>query len=308
VLVTVPFGFRPGWPAPAPIATAEALQALVDAYVEALTARDLGRLPGSDRARLTENGQVVPFGKGLWGAAHGPVSYRNVALDPQAGQAGGFLVLGEHDERVIVGFRLKARSGELVELETVVVRSIFGALFSTGMTEVPAAFLTEVPPWARLSRDEAVQVVDLYFDGIQQANGQLIPFHEKIYRIENGLRTTGTDELGDTTMYTEELQRQDPAEQIDSKFFAYIQRVRDRRYDIYDPRRGVVFGVVTFDHPADLEFVDRPDGVRVPMPEESLRPSSALCSYMFKIEDRKLRQIETAYIITPYGARSGWDR
>jgi hypothetical protein len=152
-----------------------------------------------------------------------------------------------------------------------------------------------------------VQTVNLYFDGIQQAHGDIIPFHEKIYRVENGLRTTSTDELGEETIYTDELQRLSPADQINTKFFAYIQRVRNRRFPIYDARRGVVFGLMMFDHPADLEYVDREDGARVPMPPESLRPTSALISYMFKIEDRKLRQIETAYIIVPYGARSGWD-
>ncbi len=306
VLVTVPFGLKPGWPALAPAADAEVLTRLVDSYLDALTARDPRRLPGADKARHTENGQPIQFGKGLWGAAAGPVTYRNVVVDPEAGQAGGFFVVTEHDAKVIVGFRLKADGGRVAELETIVVRPVFGTLFSAEMTEVQAPFLADVPVWARLSRDEAVQIANYYCDGIQQANGDVIPFHEKVYRTENGLRTTGTDALGDETLYTDEMQRLGPAEQINTKFFAYIQRIRDRRFQIYDRRRGVVFGVVMFDHPADLEYVDRADGVRAPMPAESLRPSSALISYMFKIEDRRLRQVETAYIIVPYGARSGW--
>ncbi|MEI9964019.1 MAG: hypothetical protein WDM92_04250 [Caulobacteraceae bacterium] len=307
VLVTVPFGFRPGWPAPAPAASEGELSGLVDAYLDALGAREPQRLPGADHVRFTENGQLIPLGKGLWGAARGPATYRNTLLDPETGHAGGFFVIGEHGGKVIVGFRLKAEQGRASELETIVVRSSFGALFNTDMTEAPAPFLAAVPASARLSRDEAVQIANLYFDGIQQADGDLIPFHEKIYRIENGLRTTTTDELGEETIYTDELQRLSPAEQINTKFFAYIQRVRNRRFQIYDARRSIVFGLMMFDHPADLEYVDREDGVRVPMPAESLRPTSALISYMFKIEDRKLRQIETAYIIVPYGARSGWD-
>lgn len=306
VLLTAPFGSKPGWPAPTPAASATELTGLVDRYLAALVARDPQRLPYTDDARFTENGQSIPFGKGLWGTASGQVTYRNVVVDPETGQAGGFAVVGEHEAKVIVGFRLKGAGGKVAELETIVVRPSFGSLFSAEMTEVPAAFLTQVPIWARLSRDEAVQIANAYCEGVQRANGDLIPFHENIYRIENGLRTTGTDELGGETIYTDELQRLGPAEQINTKFFAYIQRVRDRRFQIYDRRRGMVFGMVMFDHPGDLEYVDRADGGRVPMPTESLRPTSALISYMFKIEDRRLRQIETAYIIVPYSSRSGW--
>jgi len=275
-------------------------------YLDALVAHDPTLLPLAEDVRFTENGQVLPIGGGLWRTAGGPVTYRFPFVDRESGAVGLFAVVPENGIKTILAARFALEGGRVTELETIVVRRM-GALFAPDqLTEPRPIFLQPLAPDERRPRAEMVCAADLYFDGIEQDDGAIIPFSADCHRVENGVRVTGTPEIDERTIYTDALARQSPADQISSGFFHYIKRIRDRRYPIVDTDRGLAAGIVMFDHPADDLVITRPDGSQLAMPKEALWPSSALLYYLFKIRAGEIAGIEVAYIMLPFGSRSVW--
>jgi hypothetical protein len=279
---------------------------LADDYLSALVARNPTHLPVATTVRFSENAQPLPFGTGLWRTAGGPVSYRMVVADDANDSVGLFAVLEENGRKTILAARIAIRDGLIAELETIVVRQM-GALFDPGaLTEPRPLFMEALAPEEGASREEMIRTADCYFEGIERDDGAMIPFSADCYRVENGLKVTGTHELGSDTIYTEALAALSPAEQISSHFFHYIKRIRDRRYPIVDTRRGLVVGIVMFDHPADDLSIPLPDGRMLAMPAEALQPSSAALCYLFKIRAGEIAGIEVAYLMLPYGSPSPW--
>ncbi|HWW66130.1 MAG TPA: hypothetical protein VNZ43_15350 [Sphingomonadaceae bacterium] len=279
---------------------------LADLYLDALVARDPGRLPLSANVRFSENGQSLPIDSGLWRTAGGPITYRFPFVDSASGAVGLFAVLPENGQKTILAARIALENGLVTELETIVVRRM-GALFAPDrLTEPRPLFLQALPPEERLSRADMIRAADLYFEGIERDDGAIIPFSADCHRVENGVRVTGTHDIDERTIYTETLAGQNPADQISSGFFHYIKRIRDRRYPIVDRERGLVAAIVMFDHPADDLVITRPDGSQLAMPKEALSPSSALLYYLFKIRAGEIAGIEVAYIMLPYRSRSAW--
>lgn len=279
---------------------------LADAYLAALLAHTPARLPFATTARFSENSQPLPLGTGLWRTVGGPITYRFVFADTVQDSVGLFAVLQEHGRKTILAARIAMRDGLIVELETIVVRQM-GALFDPdALTEPRPLFLEVLGPGEEASRDEMIRTADRYFEGIERNDGSLIPFSADCYRVENGLKVTGTHELRSDTIYTEALAALGPADQISSHFFHYIKKIRDRRYPIVDIRRGLVVGIVMFDHPADDLSITLPDGSTLVMPAEALQPSSAALYYLFKIRAGEIAGIEVAYLMLPYGSPSPW--
>ena len=89
--------------------TRDELIAMVDAYLEALAARDAARLPLTAGFRLTENGEERKLGDGLWATSAPPRATGNYFTDTRTGQVGFFGVGYEGERPAIIGLRLKAR-------------------------------------------------------------------------------------------------------------------------------------------------------------------------------------------------------
>ena len=90
------------------------------------------------------------------------------------------------------------------------------------------------------------------------------------------------------------------AGQINTGYFKYIDRIRDRRYPIYDEEQGIIFGVVFFEHPGNVKTVTvkgMPGVDKVDLAPFTQRPSSAEIAEAFQIEDGKIRTV--AAILDP---------
>src|SRR5215831_11218253 len=87
------------------------LNGLVDRYLAALVAHDLGRLLLTAHVGFTENGQELRLGDGLWGTASGPGKYKLYVADPEDGQAGFYGTVMENDTPVLMALRLKVTYG-----------------------------------------------------------------------------------------------------------------------------------------------------------------------------------------------------
>jgi hypothetical protein len=276
------------------------LEGLIDQYLEAVVAHDPARLPLDKKVKFTENAQVIPVGEALWATASENATYRLYACDPGAGQVGFFGLMKENNLPVIVSIRLKTQQGLITEIETIVARQ-------QGDRPIPVqnlikpnpVYLQALKPSERVSRKEMIRITDLYFDGLVQDNGDIIPFDKECNRIENGTQTTNNPALDMPGMGL------DCREQISAKTFAGITDIQPRRYTVVDEERGLTFGTFMFHH----NGVFKPGEISGAKKISPLlrRPFSAVIGELFKIKNGKIRQIEAVMTSLPYGAKSGWD-
>jgi hypothetical protein len=291
-------------------ASREELLGFVDAYLDAMTSRDPSRLPLAPGAKFTENGQVIPLSKGLWGSAtpDPPAKVATAVADTTTSQVGFFGAASEHAEGVLLSGRLKVEAGRLSEMEQLVVRqnnSLFGLFGYEGMGEPRPHFEQVVEPSHRSSREELVSVANRYFDGIERNDGSLIPVRRGTVRFENGVQTVRRPAPGDSGFA--EGVRMEVDEQISTGFFEYITEIRDRRYPVIDEERGLVLGIVFFEHPGHLTHVEVKGAGTVELRPFAKRPNSALIFELFKVEAGQITAVEAMLELFPYGMRSGWD-
>jgi hypothetical protein len=287
----------------------DALICLLDRYVEALVAHDPARLPLSPRARFTENGQQLSLGEGLWGTASGAPHRRYVEFaDPVAGQVGFFGVVEEHGAPCIVAVRMKVVKRVITQLETLVVRNR-AILFNPATMGGRSSTVSNALPVGRRARGESISCANRYFDGIEQDNGRIIPVDPHCVRSENGVQTVLTsnrDFASSTASQGFNLFGLGVADQIDTGFFEYIPRIRDRRFPIVDLATGCVLAIVVFDQPGVLTAVNVKGHGRLSLPALFQIPTSVLIAELFRVEDGQIRGIEAVLDFMPYGMKTGW--
>jgi len=272
----------------------------VDAYLEALSARDASRLPATANLRYTENCQEIALGKGLWATCTGGVSYRLYMADPETGQIGFFGLLTENGSPAFLALRLKAEGGRVAEAEALVARwgnPLWGP--ETIGTPRPE-LLQAVPPSERASRAEAIAIADSYFDAIEQDNGDIVPLHADCVRLENGVQTTSNPDRA-------RIGRLHVKEGLSSGFYSYIKQIYDRRYPLVDVERGIVLSVVVFEHPGTVKSVAVEGFGELELAPFTQKPSSAVIFEAFKVQGGTIRQIEAVLEFLPYGTKTGWE-
>jgi hypothetical protein len=167
----------------------EALRARVDAYYTALAAHDPTLLPLAEDAKYTENGATVPIGEGLWKTA-GALTFKRSAIDTQQCTSVTESVIDEEGAAIVLGLRLKAERGQLIEIENIVVRS-------TERFSEPAALAASasddwesvLPEEQQATREALSTVAELYFTKFP--NGAC-DFAESCKRLENGFSPPGS--------------------------------------------------------------------------------------------------------------------
>jgi hypothetical protein len=297
-------------PAPPPAKTARAadqscdracLEGLVDQYLAAMVAHDRSRLPLAKDVKFTEDGVRLEPGDALWATAGGLGTYKLVFAEPEAGAVGAYAVVEENGSGALLALRLKVERRRITEIETLVARKPTTAILNTdNLTQPAPAFLETVPPADRPSREEMVSIVGKYFDGIEQGRGDIVPFDPDCIRIENGIQTcpgSASSPLGALSC----------GAQLDTKIFTYIQSVNPRRFPIVDRERGLVLAIVRFNHPATQQTVEVPGRGKMTMGRYSTWPNSTQIAELFKIQNRKIKQITAAIVTAAYKAPMGWD-
>lgn len=277
------------------------LDGLVDQYLNALVAHDPSKLPLAKNVKFTEDGVQLKPGDGLWATATGLGSYRLDFAEPEAGGVGAFALIQENGTPAILWLRLKVVKGQITEAETLVARKQTTSLLNTdNLTTPPPIFLETVPAADRPSREEMVAIVNKYFDGIEQGNGDIVPFDKDCVRIENGVQTcpsSASSRLGALSC----------GAQLSTKIFTYIQSVSPRRFPIVDTDRGLVLARVRFNHPGSQQTVDVPGRGMMTMGAFSQWPNSTQIAELFKVQDRKIREITAVIVTGAYKAPTGWE-
>lgn len=261
------------------------LRGFIDGYFEALAARDPSRLPVAENVKYTENGRVLGLGEGLWNTAGAPHRYRDYVLDPEAGQAAALSAVAENGAIAQTFVRLKIADRKIEEIETYAVRVGDQRWFKPeGLDTMSDLFARAVPPAQRSSREELVAAADAYFTAIETEGTpgfEQAPFGDGVKRFENGLQTTMVTEnpIVDRHMLPPEVQLE--------RAFYEGTKVRDRRYPVVDTEHGTVLAVATF----------RRDGPDTP---------TLLLAEVFKVTERKIREIRAVILNVPNGAGTGW--
>jgi len=284
----------------------ECLDGFVNQYLSALLSHDPSRAPLSATVKFTENGQILKPGDALWGTISSLGKYKFYFEDPQDGQVGFFGTIRENDAPAILAARLKVRNRQITEIETVVPR-FDNTDDKNGPEELDAlgtpnpVYAEAVPPGERTSRQRMVSIVNSYFDGLENATGEGIPFDPKCDRLNNGELTTNNRAANSTIL------AMGCAEQFNSGFSKFMTRIRDRRFTMIDEERGLVFGVVFFDHAGRLKTVPLRDGTTFTVPDIYRKPTTLMVAELFKIKDAKILRIDAVEGWVTYGVKSGWD-
>jgi hypothetical protein len=277
------------------------LNGMIDQYLAAMAAHDPSKLPLAKGAKFTEDGVRLELGDGLWATASGVGSYKLYFDEPAAGQAGVFALVKENGTPAILEVRLKVVDRKITEVETLVARKETTNFLNTdNLTEVRPIFLETVPAAEQPSRSDMVSMVGKYFDGIEQGNGDIVPFDKDCIRIENGIQTcpgSATSPLGALSC----------GAQLSTKIFTYIHTISPRRFPIVDDEHGLVLAIVRFNHPATQQTVEVPGRGKMTMGKYSTWPNSTEIAELFKIRDRKIREISAVIVTQPYKAPTGWE-
>jgi hypothetical protein len=289
------------------------LAQFADRYLLALVAHDAARLPLGRDVRYTENGQLLDLHDGLWGTVTVLGKYRNTFEDPTAGEVIVFAVLHEHAYLDLVATRLRIDRGRISEIETIVSRP-GGAFGSRGPKALEALgkpdplWTTDVPRAERMTRAELAKVANEYFTGMENDDGHgIYPFAGDCYRLENGIRTTGNASLkigsasGSAGVNYASLGCK---AQFQLGFLHVVSRIRDRRFLVVDPQRGVAVAFAFFDHNAQLRSFKLANGRTVSSGLNA--PITWEVCEAFKVEHGLIRRIEAVFTQSPYGMRPNW--
>ena len=290
----------------APACDRACLSGLLDAYLAALKAHDPARLPLAKGVRFSENGVPLEVGDGLWHTVDGVGDYRLPFIDPEDGQVGLFGVVEEDGKPAHFMVRLKVDGGQIVEIETIVLRPADNLGFGRPQEMKPrAAFYEDVPEPERLTRTQLVSMANAYFETLQQNNGTVFAsFADDCNRIESGIATTnnptpnptGRPDPGNKTLGCEA--------QFRTGFFRFVTHIRDRRFVVVDRQKGLVYAAAFFDHRGDMRKVALTDGRVVDAQYDT--PWTWQIGELFKIRGGQLHQIEALVMKAPYGLQDVW--
>ena len=281
----------------------------MDRYLQALAERDPSSLPVAPDVRFTENGQELELGTGLWGTASAVPShdYAHVS-DEERSQIGWIGVVDEHDRPSVVFIRLTVRDGLITEVESVVRRPHERLYDPSNMREPRAVVFEEIPPEQRTGADELIRAGHRYFDGLESADGSIIPVADDCTRFENGTRTVRVADVSHLKGASALVFPMGVREQVDTGYFSYIDAVRDRRVVALDEARGLMLMMVVFDHSARRKTVEVKGVGEVELPPYHQVPNSVLIAELFKVRAGLIEHIEAVLEFVPYGARTGWER
>lgn len=288
------------------------LEGFVDRYLEAMIAHDPSLIPVTRDVRMTENGQRLELGDGLWRSMVGRGTYRLFVTDVDAGQVAFIGTIREDPNRpTALALRLRVENLQISEIEVFVVSSEDAVAGMEGLGQPNPLFLETIPASERMSRAELIRVANMYFAGMEQNDGLgTYPFTDDCDRFENGGRSTNVPprpgepraDPATANMYSSQWSCR---VQFESGLIHFVNRIRDRRYVAVDRERGLVFSFVFFDHSGgETRTYQTPSGRTVTAGPTD--PWTWEIAEMFRIENGLIHRIEAVLERAPYGMPSGW--
>lgn len=280
------------------------LESLMNRYLTALDAHDATQLPLAPGAKFTENTVPMTPGDGFWQTidkGSQSSTSRLVIADPATSQVAFYGAARENGHGVLFGVRLKHEAQRITEIEQFVARR---GPAQIGEFDRPMAFEAEwtqtLPVGERLPRAELVRIANLYFEGIEQSNGDIIPLVPETSRVENGFRTAPRPPAADGKA------PQSIRETFNSGMFQYIREITPRRFLLVDEERGVVYTMVMFQHPGNVTGLPMWDKQYKDPTSIIVYPNSMAMTEAFRIRGGKITHITAQMVMLPYRQPTGW--
>jgi hypothetical protein len=268
-------------PAASPDCNRRCLLETLTAYSEALSDNDPSRLSVAPNVRVTGNGEVKALGKGeVWGAAH-RIVYRRALVDPVSGAAVFYGTLTNIPTRDAERWwfyvvRLKVDKRQITEIEEISFDGTLGGTRADSLHLPDRIFDAPLPASERSTREELFAIADKYFSAVsRQVHYHDVPWHPECQRIELGTFTVNSTLNGKSCggEFQEARVHWD---------------VRNRRFYIADPERGVVFAIGNFMTPPQFP-----------------NNNGSVVFEVFKVQDGLIRHIE-AFFRGNGQLHSGW--
>ena len=292
----------------APACDRACLERALDDYIDALVARQPARVRVSPSAKFTENGQRLELGDGLWRTITGRGRYALKMADVGAGQAVLMGTVREADLPTILVVRVKVAGERIAEIETLVIRNQMAAESLDAIGEPRPVWTQPLSAADRTSRAELVRVANMYFSGIERNDGRGdYPIADSCARLENGVVTAGDPAavLGPGQPVSSGRPRLGCKAQFETGMFFYVTRIRDRRFVVVDPERGLVFAFAFFDNGSgEARNGTLRDGTTVV--SGPAIPWTWQIAEVFRIEKGLIVAVESVLHPVPYGMGSGW--
>jgi hypothetical protein len=281
---------------------------LTEDYLSALVAHSPSEVPLAHDLQTVENLQRIRPGEGLWATASGgPTSFAIHVPDPKR-QTAGFIGMMERDgEPILLGLRLQAKRGRIVQAEHLIAAGIAEANLPNLQTPRPG-LLAEIPRGERLPAHELRAIGATYYNALDDNDGSLAPFAPDCERHENGLVTAGPNLPPSPPIPGFPAVAADCTGQLDSQIFTYVGRIDNRRVFAADPVTGLAMGLSHFRHPMDNVPYDviLADGSVVSFAPD-FDPFDLPAAHIFKIgADRRLHEIEATGFVAPFNSPTGW--
>jgi hypothetical protein len=280
----------------------EELTAQMDAFLDALAARDASQVPWAEHVVFTENNVQLAVGDGVWNTCTAlPRDYDLKAVDPSTGQVSWFGHIVEGPDTAVMCLRLRVSDGRVAEAEAIICRPHeLGPFPVIDLDRRPRErLLADVPADQRIARERMIALANGYFDTLQLNDGKLFThFADDCDRIENGLQTTNVEIEG----YP--IAAMGTADQFRLGQYKYDDRLRDRRFPLVDEQKGLVLAGGFIDHSGRMTEVTWTDGSK----HDSIFhfPHSFCLLELFKIEGGEIADVEAVFITVPYNMPSPW--
>ena len=273
-------------PPPAQSCDRECLRGMITASLYSLLKHDTGKLPLSEKVRVTEDAVEKPFEKvGLVHTVTRMRGYRQDFLDERGGMAATAVLVEESGAPTLLVLRLKVVDRKITEVEMIATRSRKeGLIFNIDGLSAPSEEMNYAPRSEQLpSREEALEAALHYPEGLNAAKtfaAVKAPFTPNAYRYENGQIMAGPD----------------------CKFAPGCENIATQSLAIFNRLGKVTTRVVGVDERMGIVLLRLNWGVREPTGDQ-LTAFEA-----FKVYDRQIHAVEAFIRILPLElAKGGWD-
>ena len=306
LLVLALGAIHPSFAAEAAKCDRRCLEDTANRYLAALVAHDPTTLPQGEHVKYTENGDLTPFGTGVWKAATEVGNYRIYASDTEYEQIAyiGNIRIGK--QWSMFALRLRVKERRIVEAETIlpgVGASDATYDLSAGASRVTtarAAFSTALLPSERRDRSQIIGAADLHYEGIQRGNGDIVPFSDKCIKIENGVQTILNPDLPSPGVSPSGKPVPNfSAMNCHDQFNTHIwetDTITDRRYPVVDEERGIVVAFSMYNEYSRGPCAEVVDYGTV-CPKNFTHPFTLVIAEAFKVRAGRIEEVEA--IFTP---------
>lgn len=179
--------------------TRDSLKAMIADYYRAVETHDISALPLAPGVRVTENGQEIKPGEGLFQTG-GKVEFQRSFFDTERCGAVTQAVVNETVDgaqtQSVVAVRLKVSEGKVSEIETIITREAeqklsYNLYDPKGLIATKDQdWTTPLPPDRRLTREYMNGEANKYFDAFSNTPPAIPAFATPCHRWEGGKHVT----------------------------------------------------------------------------------------------------------------------